>query len=173
MLYRRAKGAAIGDQHPARQAFHDVTDEVLYTGQVTVSHGHALSRAVARAGGMPGRSGTMPFQFRATRDGDHEIWERSFDGHITRSLQWLHAPGIVAERVGTSEFLMHPMAQGAQLHIPITRIRGFGLPVPQAMVVQCDGVEGVADDGAITFDVQAKMRGIGLIIRYQGKMARA
>lgn len=170
-LYPTAMGPAFHDLPEALQRFHSV--EGRYTGRVTVSHGNALSRGVAWAGGMPGTSGDMPFSFRLTHTPDGEVWERSFGGHITRSTQWLHAPGIVAEKVGSSVFLMKPQVRDGGLFIPIIGIRGFGLPIPQSLVASCDGMERVRDDGAITFDVHATLKGLGLVIRYQGAMTPA
>lgn len=172
MLYPRAMGAAFKTLPAPLQAFHGEGTDVLYRGRVTVTHGSALMRRVAKAGGMPGKSGEMPFTFRVTRDGETEIWERDFGGHITRSHQWLHSDGVVAERVGTSTFLMQPKVNGLQLHIPIIGARGFGMPLPFGVFRSCAGVEGVTPDGNITFDVHASLRGLGLVIRYQGELAR-
>lgn len=168
MLYPRTIGHAFSDLPEPLQAFHSVDDTVLYKGHVTVSHGNAFGRAIARSGGMPFKPGEMPFSFRATRDGRKEIWERNFDGHITRSLQWEHAPGVIAERVRTSEFLMEPEVRNGQLHIPITGVRAFGVPLPRSILKSCHGVEGVTQDGKITFDVHATLRIAGLVVRYQG-----
>lgn len=173
MLYPRALGAAFFDLPEPLQTFHAVEDEVFYKGRVTVTHGNALTRRVATSGGMPGRSGEMPFSFRATRDGTSEIWERNFDGHITRSRQWLHAGDVLAERVGTSEFRMQPTVDGDRLRIPIIGARGFGLPMPPWIFSSAEGVEGVTGDGEITFDVHAALRGLGLVIRYKGALAPA
>lgn len=173
MLYPRVMGHAFSNLPEPLQAFHSVDHTVLYKGRVTVTHGNGLSRLIAKSGGMSAKSGEMPFSFRATRDGNKEIWERNFDGHMMRSLQWLHADGVVAERVGTSEFLMEPRVDGDQLRIPITGLRGFGLPMPIAVLSSAEGVEGVTDNGDITFDVHASVRGLGLIIRYQGVLAPA
>jgi hypothetical protein len=170
MLYARTMGHTFSDLPEPLQHFHSVDDTVLYKGHVTVSHGNAIGRAIAKAGGMPHKSGEMPFSFRATRDGRSEIWERNFDGHMTRSLQWEHEDGVIAERVGTSEFLMAPEVVDDQLHIPITGVRAFGLRVPFNVMKSCHGVEGVTEDGKITFDVHATLRGVGLIVRYQGVM---
>lgn len=172
MLYPRAMGHAFSDLPEPLQAFHSVDHTVFYKGQVTVTHGNALARLIAKSGGMPGKSGEMPFSFRATRDGLKEIWERNFDGHMTRSLQWIKADGVVAERVGTSEFLMEPRVDGDTLRIPITGLRAFGLSLPRGVLSSCEGVEGVTEEGQITFDVHCKARGLGLIIRYQGVLSR-
>ena len=168
MLYPRALGNAFNDLPQPLQDFHAVDHTVFYTGRVTVTHGNALTRMIAKSGGMPAKSGEMPFTFRATRDGTSEIWERNFDGHMTRSKQWLHSDDTIAEQVGTSEFLMRPQVDGDTLRIPIIGARGFGLPLPFGLFSSCEGVEGVTPDGKITFDVHASLRGLGLIIRYQG-----
>ena len=173
MLYPRAMGHAFSDLPEPLQVFHSVDDSVFYKGRVTVTHGNALTRLIAKSGGMPAKCGEMPFSFRATRDGAKEIWERNFDGHMTRSLQWLHDDGVVAEQVGTSEFLMQPTVDGDQLRIPITGARALGLPMPKGVFSSCEGVEGVTEDGNITFDVHATLRGLGLIIRYKGWLAPA
>jgi hypothetical protein len=173
MLYPEAMGPAFDTLPEPLRAFHSVEGKALYEGRVVVSHGSGLARTVAKAGGMPGTSGEMPFAFRMIQEEDGETWERNFGGHITRSRQWLHGPGVVAERVGTSTFLMEPRAADGALHIPITRITGFGLPVPRGLVASCEGVERVTEDGAITFDVHARLAGIGLIVRYRGQMRRA
>ncbi|ABD56373.1 DUF4166 domain-containing protein [Jannaschia sp. CCS1] len=173
MLYSRALGHTFSNLPEPLQAFHSVEDAVFYTGRVTVTHGSALTRRIAMSGGMPGKSGEMPISFRATRDDMSERWERNFDGHITRSRQWLHSDGVIAERVGTSVFLMEPRVDGDTLRIPITGLRGFGLPMPRAVLSSCEGIEGVTADGHITFDVHASLRGLGLIIRYRGTLQRA
>lgn len=170
MLYPRAMGASFAQLPKPLQVFHSVSDTVFYKGEVSVSHGSAVARGLARAGGMPATSGTMPFEFRATRDGDQEVWERNFNGHFTRSRQWLHRPGVVAEKVGGSTFLMEPAVQGDTLSIPISGVTGFGIPLPSGIMKSCAGVEAVAPDGAITFDVHATLRGLGLLIRYQGRL---
>jgi len=173
MLYREAMGAAFDTLPEPLRRFHSAQGTLRYEGRVTVTHGSGLARAIARAGGMPGVSGEMSFAFVLTRDGAREVWERDFNGHVTRSHQWLHGPGVVAERVGASTFLMTPRVCDGKLHIPIIRITGFGLPVPGALVASCEGVEDVTEDGAVTFNVHAKLRGIGLIIRYRGEMRPA
>lgn len=173
MLYPGVLGTAFRDLPVPLQAFHSVQDSVLYTGRVTVTHGSAVMRLLARSGGMPGKSGDMPFSFRATRDGGAEIWERNFDGHITRSRQWRHCDGVIAEKVGTSVFLMEPNVDRGMLHIPIIGVSGFGLPMPRGILASCEGIEGVTDDGKITFDVHASLRGLGLIIRYRGELSPA
>lgn len=173
MLYARALGEAFGTLPEALQAFHSVTDTVLYVGRVEVSHGGPLARAVAAAGGLPRKAGDMPFAFRATRDGDAEIWERDFDGHVTRSRQWLAAPGMIAEQVGPGLVHMVPEVRGASLHIPFTGAKVFGLRMPRGALQTCGGVISVTQDGHIGFDVQARVPGLGLIIRYRGRMAAA
>ncbi len=172
MLYPRAIGAAFADLPQALQDFHAVDDTVFYRGRVEVTHGGRLARMVAKSGGMPVRSGEMPFSFRATRDGQVEIWERNFDGHVTRSKQWLHAPGVIAEQVGTSLFLLTPQVMDGGLHIPITGAKGFGVPLPRAVLRSCAGVETVTEAGAIAFDVHATVPGLGLVIRYKGTLTR-
>lgn len=173
MLYPRVMGHAFSDLPEPLQAFHSVDHTVFYKGHVTVTHGSAFTRMIAKSGGMPVKSGEMPFSFRATRDGKSEIWERNFDGHMTRSLLWQHSDDVIAERVGTSEFLMEPKVEGDTLRIPITGLRGFGLPMPLAVLSSAEGVEGVNAKGNVTFDVHASLRGFGLIIRYQGVLAAA
>lgn len=170
MIYPKAMGAAFETLPELLRRFHGAPGTHRYAGRVHVSHGSNLTRVVARTGGMPWQSGEMPFAFRVIRDGDQEIWERDFGGHITRSRQWFHGPGLVAEKVGASTFLMAPEVRAGALHIPITRITGFGVPVPGRVVDSCEGVETVTDEGAIAFDVHASLRGIGLIIRYRGEM---
>ncbi len=168
MLYPRTIGHAFSDLPEPLQAFHSVDDTVFYKGRVTISHGNAFGRAIAKSGGMPFKSGDMPFSFRATRDGRKEIWERNFDGHMTRSLQWEHAPGVIAERVGTNEFLIEPEVRDDELYIPVTGLRAFGVPLPRSLLKSCHGVEGVTPDGKITFDMHATLRIAGLVVRYQG-----
>lgn len=168
MLYARTIGHAFSTLPEPLQIFHSVDDTVLYKGHAVVSHGNILGHTIAKSGGMPFKSGEMPLSFRATRDGRKEIWERNFDGHITRSLQWEVSDGVIAERVGTSEFLMEPEVRDDQLHIPITGVRAFSMPLPRGVLKSCHGVEGVTEDGKITFDVHCTLRVVGLIVRYQG-----
>ncbi|MEJ6393940.1 DUF4166 domain-containing protein [Gymnodinialimonas sp. 2305UL16-5] len=171
MLYERAMGAAFASLPAPLRRFHTHPDTPHYRGEVTVTHGSSAARLLARAGSMPAFSGTMPFGFRILRDGDTERWEREFDGHLTASRQWLHAPGIVAEQVGGSTFLMAPAPRDGQLHIPIVGLNAFGLPLPRGVLRSCEGIEWVTEEGQIGFDVHASLRGLGLVIRYRGQMA--
>lgn len=68
-------------------------------------------------------------------------------------------------------FPMQPRVDGRGLHLPIIGLRGFGVPLPCGVPSSCEGAEGVTDDGKISFDVHAKVRGLGLIIRHRGTLA--
>ena len=173
MLYPRAMGAAFADLPPALQRFHSVAGSLHYAGEVTVSHGGALARALAGAGSMPMRVGTMPFRLHARRAGDTEIWERHFGPRVTRSVQWLHAPGLIAERLGPGTFLLAPRVRDGRFHIPITGIRLAGLPLPVALMRDGGGVEWADADGVIAFDVRLCLRGAGEVIRYRGTLRPA
>jgi hypothetical protein len=168
MLYRRALGPSFDALPPALRHLHSGAGIQVFDGEAEVVHGNAIARPFVRLAGFPGRSGRMPIRLTIRSDGDGEVWERSFGGHITRSRQWLAGPGRIAERIGPATLLMRPVVDGALLRMPVAGLRGFGLPLPSALLEGGGGVEHVEPGGGIAFDVCATALLIGPLIRYRG-----
>jgi hypothetical protein len=168
MLYRRALGEAFETLPPELQELHADTGTHVFEGEVEVMHGGPVARPFARLAGYPARSGRMPMRLTIRRDADGETWDRSFDGHGTRSTQWLAGPGMIAERIGPATLLLRPFADGSVLRLPVVGLRAFGMPLPLALLPEAGGVEAVDPGGAITFDVGARAWPIGPLIRYRG-----
>lgn len=169
MLYRRALGQAFDALPPALQRFHDGTTRD-WTGEADVETGSAPARLAVRLAGFPARGGHVDLRLRVACDGARETWIRHFGDHQTRSVQWLHAPGIIAERVGQVTLLMRPAVDGGALRLPVVGVRALGAPMPRSLLRASGGVERAAEGGSVLFDVSAVALGLGPLIRYRGAL---
>jgi hypothetical protein len=170
MLYRRALGAAFDDLPAALRHFHMTQAEHRFRGHVDVTQGNGAARLAVRLAGFPVGAGEMPLTLRLRRDGAREVWERCFDGHVARSVQWLWRPGIIAERVGPVTLLMRPAVAEGVLRMPVVGMLGAGIHLPARGLLKGGGVERVGPTGAIQFDVTATAPILGHLIRYRGDL---
>ncbi|MBY5931541.1 DUF4166 domain-containing protein [Tateyamaria omphalii] len=167
---------ALGDgfQHlpPALRAFHAGVGGASYGGTVTVQYGNSLLRLLSRLVGFPGPMHNRPMRMSIVTQGDHERWQRDFDGHILVSeLRLLPGGAGVAERFGPIEVRMQPRVVEGGLDMPVTGIRMFGIPLPRWMIGPSGGQERASLEGGLTFCVFAHAVGIGPVIRYEGALA--
>jgi hypothetical protein len=170
MLYQRALGPSFDALPPALQRLHAGQEKQVFEGTADLRQGHAIARLLVGLAGFPKQAGQVPIRLTITQTSEGEIWDRSFGGHATRSLQWLAQPGVIAERVGLATILMRPRVDDTSLRLPIVGLRGLMLPLPAWLMPGSGGVERVADDGALLFDVTATARFLGPMIRYTGDL---
>src|SRR5262245_28353594 len=110
-LYRRLLGAAFDSLPAALRDFHDVERERDFQAIFRITRGKgSLRNLLCRLGGLPPAGEAVPLRLRVTPDGDREIWERHFGGHLFRSVQWA-AGGLMVESLGNGWRL------GFQLHV--------------------------------------------------------
>ncbi len=83
-----------------------------------------------------------------------------------RSRLWL-ADGLLCERLGLVTFGFRLGVEQGSLTWRVARVRALGVPLPPSMFTQVLAHEGEAD-GSYTFNVQAALTMIGLLVHYRG-----
>ena len=114
----------------------------------------------------------MRLSLSISQDGAGEVWERQFGTQILRSRLMRTGQGRVSEAgFGPFRVIMCPWVDAGTLRMPVVGMRAFGLPLPVALMPGAGGVEGVTEDGRVTFDVSVRLLGLGTLLRYSGWLA--
>ena len=129
-----------------------------------------MSRLLATLLRLPrtGDDQVLRVTFRAA--GDTEIWERSFDGAVFRSVQDERG-GLMRERVGPSTLVFALDAAGDGLALKLRRVHAMGIPLPRMLLPTVVTLES-EQEGRYSFDVEASLPMAGLLIRYRGWLER-
>jgi hypothetical protein len=75
--------------------------------------------------------------------------------------------GLLCERLGLVTFGFRLGVEQGNLIWRVARVRALGVPLPASMFTQVLAREGEAE-GRYTFDVQAALPVIGLLVHYRG-----
>ncbi|MDQ3039362.1 MAG: DUF4166 domain-containing protein, partial [Pseudomonadota bacterium] len=140
--------------------------QAFYSGEVSVDRGTGwLSRLCARATRLP-PVGHGPIEVEIVAAPAEERWTRRVGTHAMRSRLWL-ADGLLCERLGLVTFGFRLGVEQGSLTWRVARVRALGVPLPPSMFTQVLAHEGEAD-GSYTFNVQAALTMIGLLVHYRG-----
>lgn len=151
------------------RALHALDGRPCWRGQCVVSRGtHPLARLCAWAARLPPAGKGVPTTVQFQRQRGQEIWTRHFGTAQMRSRMWPHR-GCLRERLGLVQFDFALSASAGDILWHTKRVRVFGLlPLPARWFARVQCREGHDARGRYTFDVQASLPWIGLIVRYQG-----
>lgn len=153
------------------RALHTVHDCARFTGQADVDGAHHLpGRLLRRAFGFPATGRGVPLVFDVHRQGGHEIWTRTFDGHAFRSVLSLAGPkgsGRVFERFGPFRFELDLTPTPDGVAFPVARGWFLGVPWPRWLMPTSLSGEHAAD-GTYRFDVDVRLPLIGRLMHYRG-----
>ena len=150
---------------------HDLEGALTAEGRATVERGtNLLARAIAAAIGFPpaGRDIAVRVDF-ALRNG-REIWRRDFAGRRFVSTQEEgrgRFDRLLSERFGPFCFGIALVCEPGRLNLVVRGWSLFGIPLPIWLAPVGAAHERV-EDGRFRFDVEIRLRLIGLIVRYQG-----
>jgi hypothetical protein len=170
-LYRRLLGDAYATLPAPIQAMHDLEGALTAEGRATVERGtNLLARAIAAVIGFPpaGRDIAVRVDF-ALRNG-REIWRRDFAGRAFVSTQEEgrgRFDRLLSERFGPFCFGIALVCEPGRLNLAVRGWSLFGIPLPLWLAPVGAAHERV-EDGRFRFDVEIRLRLIGLIVRYQG-----
>jgi hypothetical protein len=174
-LYGRILGDAWDSLPTQVRALHDIRTEATATGHATVTRGTGLlSRLAAAIIGFPRAGDDIPLTVHFTvRDGE-ETWTRTFAGHSFSSRQFAGVgrdEHLVCERFGALTFAMALVVEGDRLRLVVRGGRLFGVPLAPWLMPRSDAYESV-EDGLFHFHVEISHPLTGLIVRYDGRLAR-
>jgi hypothetical protein len=170
-LYRRLLGDAYATLPAPIQAMHDLEGTLAAEGRATVARGtNLLARAIAAVIGFPpaGRDIAVRVDF-ALRNG-REVWRRDFAGRRFVSTQEEgrgRFDRLLSERFGPFCFGIALVCEPGGLNLVVRGWSLFGIPLPLWLAPVGAAHERV-EDGRFRFDVEIRLRLIGLIVRYQG-----
>jgi Domain of unknown function (DUF4166)/Saccharopine dehydrogenase NADP binding domain len=159
----------------ALQDLHRVIDLRRWSGLSTIDRGCSfLSRLTGRLMRFPSAGCDVPVTVEMARQGDKEVWSRTFGRHRFHSVLSRPKTGTgLIERFGALSFRIALRIDGRQLQYPVVHGWCLGLPLPRWMLPVSRTVEDVDDRGRATFDVELSHPLTGLIVRYRGWLVDA
>ena len=132
-----------------------------------------LARLIAVLYNFPQTGDQVPVSvtFRVREKG--EIWERDFAGIKFSTFQAEgsgYADKLLVEKFGPVTFWMALILKQQELHLVTRAWSIFGIPLPLAFAPRAIVYE-YADGDDFCFHVEVKHWLIGLLVRYQGRLA--
>lgn len=170
-LYRRILGPAMESLPEPIRDLHRVETTRTFSGRARVDRGGGLlSCMIGALYGFPDAGADIPVDVLLERDGDGEIWQRSFAGRMFRSQQregWGRSARMITERFGPVTVDLALVTDGGCLDYIVRRARFLGIPMPHFMAPGGRTFEHV-EDGRFNFHVEIAHPWFGLIVRYRG-----
>lgn len=170
-LYRRMLDKAYDRMPEPLRRMHDLRSEMSAEGLAQVERGtNWLARLVAMVMRFPEQGQDIPVRVEFRREGDREIWRRTFGGRSFFSTQEEgrgRFERLLYERFGPFAFGLALVLEEGRLKLVVRRWCVFGLPMPRALAPGGDAYEHAAD-GRFNFYVEIALPVVGLIVRYRG-----
>jgi hypothetical protein len=165
-LFPRLLGNLFGTLAPAVRRAHG-GHAVVLRGRANVERGrHPLARVVGWLARLPAAQHDGPIEVHISPEGNSERWTRRF-GSSAPMISTLRAGnGVLVEKLGAATLEFRLVPQNGSIDWQLVAIRGLGVPLPIAWfrVASLSG----ADGARYRFLVDAQVRGIGCIVRYEG-----
>jgi hypothetical protein len=171
-LYRRLLGPEYELLPPRVRELHDLTGAATWSGRADVERGTSwIARAMATLLSLPPSGRDQALSVAFTPDGGREIWRRTFGSAVFRSLQYERG-GRLFERVGPSTLVFALNVSVDGLSLILSGVHFLGVPLPPALHPGVRTLESERD-GRYTFEVEATLPLIGMLVRYSGWLEKA
>ena len=134
---------------------------------------HPVARLLAALYGLPRTGEHVPVKVSFQRRDGGELWQRDFAGRKFSTFQWEghgYADKRLLEKFGPVIFWMALVLKQGELHYVTRRWSVFGIPLPLVFAPSASAYE-FADGDDFCFHVEVKHWLMGLIVRYEGKLA--
>ncbi|MDC0598421.1 DUF4166 domain-containing protein [Gammaproteobacteria bacterium] len=172
-LYQRVLGSAWDDLPPAIRAMHNLSSSRTAQGRADVERGsHLFSRLIGGLFRFPKQGNDIPLTVTFTADGQGEIWTRQFGDKSFSSYQVAgkgRSDKLLNESFGPFFFGLALVVSEGRLSLVIRRWTLLGIPLPLFLAPFGDSFEYVKND-CFHFNVEIRIRLIGLIVRYRGHL---
>jgi hypothetical protein len=173
-LYKRILGEAWDALPAPLSAMHNVLVEHKAEGIARVETGRSvIARLLAALYGFPRAGEQVPLKVSFHQRDGGEIWERDFAGRKFSTFQSEgrgYADKLLLEKFGPVTFWMALVLKQGELHSVTRRWSIFGVPLPLIFAPNSSVYE-YGDGEGFHFHVEVKHWLIGLIVRYEGKLA--
>ena len=139
----------------------------VYHGWATVERGDGwLARLGCRLAGLPRSAHDLPLRVELQADARREAWTRWFEGSPAMHSRLEAKGGQLVERLGPAVARFALRVAGGALHWEAVRLQVLGIPLPRSAFDMRAQVHGA--DGLYHFVIDARFRGVGTLIRYEG-----
>jgi hypothetical protein len=174
-LYKRILGEAWDALPAPLAALHNVTTKELKTeGVARVETGkHPFALLLAALYGFPRAGEHVPLKVTFHRSDGGELWQRDFAGRTFSTFQFAgrgYADKLLVEKFGPVAFWMALVLREGRLHSVTRRWSIFGIPLPLVFAPNTSVYE-YADGEDFCFHVEVKHWLMGLLVRYEGRLA--
>jgi hypothetical protein len=165
-LFRSRLGDAFAELDPQLQWVHSGASRDL-TGTVTVARGASLiAKLLGALTSLPPALQNAPLRVQILTYEDKEIWIRTYAGrHRMRSTLSREGDCLV-ERLGPASLRFRLMAREAGMDWRLERVSMLGIALPVSWFQITARVD--VNHGRYHFLIDSSLRGVGLIVRYEG-----
>jgi hypothetical protein len=166
-LYARILGASFEHLSPILKSIHDTRATKRYVGRCDIRSGTSLiARGIARFARLPIAKTDVPVEVTILSEARGEGWTRMFGTQRMHSRLMDHNRRL-QERLGPIVLTFELSAEAERIVWSLHNARLAWIPLPISWLLICAATESV-ENGRYCFDVSARVRGIGLIVQYQG-----
>ena len=166
-LYQRILGTSFDSLDPILKRIHDDRTLRRYSGHCEIEGDRTfLAKLVAKVAGLPSRGTSVAVTVTMNCNREAEEWVRDFGAHRMRSCLSFHRTRL-RERLGLVLFTFELVAGPDRIDWHVVSARFWPLAVPVTWLLECSASE-VVIDGRYTFEVKARVRGVGMIVHYKG-----
>jgi len=166
-LYETILGESFERLAPALMGIHDARPTKRYTGRCAIrGDANWAARVIARIAGLPRATADVPVEITIERKGNSEVWTRIFGTQRMHSTMENHR-GRLRERLGPIVLTFELSADSERIEWKFRSARLAIVPLPITWLLTCSAAESL-EDGRYTFDVSARIRGVGVIVQYKG-----
>jgi Domain of unknown function (DUF4166) len=138
-------------------------------GTATVTRGRStLARILSAAASLPRTANQLAIEVQITTNERAENWVRYFGDSRPMQSTLCARHGLLVERLGPAELTFRLRERDGGIEWSLVQISALGmrLPIRWFAVTAYSG----AHAGRYTFAIDAALRGIGRIIRYEGEL---
>jgi hypothetical protein len=150
------------------RAVHDGSSRHL-SGTATVERGHSfVARMLCALASLPRSAQQIPVEVQIKTDGHAERWTRFFAGSRPMQSRLCGSRGLLVERLGPVLFEFRLQEHNGAIAWSLVQLSALGIRLPTlwfTVNANC-GARGER----YSFTVEAKLRGVGRIIRYAGEL---
>jgi hypothetical protein len=174
-LYEGILGDAFAALPEPIRAMHEVSGKTTASGIAKVTRGNGLlARLAAALIGFPKAGENVPMRVDFTAGKGVETWTRTFAGQSFSSRQFAgrgRSEHLLCETFGPLTFTMALVVEEQKLKLVLRRWSFLGLPLPLWLCPRSNAHE-TAEQGRFHFHVEISHPLTGLIVRYEGALAR-